>query len=145
MNFEPFDTGLVITRLRDQVKTAREIAGAAEYAAIKDLRGFQTPALYVIFAREGGNAQGPRGARVQPAQTSFGVVMAARNYRPGAGGQLDPELRQLIGLVRSALIGWVPPAPGATAIAWTGGDVLDYDDSTVLYADSYQLTNLLQK
>ena len=82
---------------------------------------------------------------VQPAVTRFGVALAVRNYRPGAGDQLGDELRKFIGLTRSALIGWVPPTPGATALAWEAGEVMDYDHSTVLYVESYQLTHLLQK
>jgi hypothetical protein len=35
--------------------------------------------------------------------------------------------------------------PGATALAWEAGEVMDYDNSTVLYVESYQLTYLLQK
>lgn len=146
MNFEPFDTGLVVKRLKAEVPGLREVGGAADYAAVQDLRGFSTPSAFVIFAGESGNAgNGPRGARVQPAATRFGVVLAVRNYRPGAGDQLGDELRQFIGLSRTALIGWVPPTPGATALTWEGGEVMDYDNSTVLYVDSYQLTHLLQK
>ena len=146
MNFEPFDTSLVIERLKAQVTDLRQVGGAADYAAVQELRGFAVPSAFVIFAGESGNAgPGPRGARVQPAVTRFGVALAVRNYRPGAGDQLGDELRKFIGLTRSALIGWVPPVPGATALAWEAGEVMDYDNSTVLYVESYQLTHLLQK
>lgn len=146
MNFEPFDTGLVEQRLKTMVPELRQVGGAADYAAVQDLRGFATPSAFVIFAGESGNAaSGPRGARVQPAVTRFGVALAVRNFRPGAGEQLGDELRQIIGKTRSALIGWVPPTPGATALVWEAGEVMDYDHSTVLYVESYQLTHLLQK
>lgn len=144
MNFEPFDTALVIARLKDQVPDLREVGGAADYAAVQELRGFATPSAFVIFAGESGGV-GPRGSRVQPAVTRFGVALAVRNYRPGAGDQLGDELRKVLGQTRSALIGWVPPVPGATALAWEAGEVMDYDHSTVLYVESYQLTHLLQK
>ena len=145
MNFEPFDTNLVIERLKAQVTDLRQVGGAADYAAVQELRGFATPSAYVIFAGESGGGIGPRGARVQPAVTRFGLALAVTNYRPGAGGQLGDELRKVLGLTRSALIGWVPPTPGATALAWEAGEVMDYDHSTVLYVESYQLTHLLQK
>lgn len=125
MNFEPFDTGLVIERLKAQVTELRQVGGAADYAAVQELRGFAVPSAFVIFAGESGNAgPGPRGARVQPAVTRFGVALAVRNYRPGAGDQLGDELRKFIGLTRSALIGWVPPCqaqppwPGRPAKSW---------------------------
>ena len=85
MNFEPFDTGLVIERLKALVPDLRKVGGAADYAAVQELRGFATPSAFVIFAGESGGTTGPRGARVQPAVTRFGLVLAVRNYRPGAG------------------------------------------------------------
>lgn len=145
MNFEPFDTGLVVERLKSQVPDLRQVGGAADYAAVQELRGFAVPSAFVIFAGESGGATGPRGARVQPAVTRFGLALAVRNYRPGAGDQLGDELRKVLGQTRSALIGWTPPVPGATALAWEAGEVMDYDHSTVLYVESYQLTHLLQK
>ena len=145
MNFEPFDTGLVIDRLKTQVPDLRQVGGAADYAAVQELRGFATPSAFVIFAGESGGGTGPRGARVQAAVTRFGLALAVRNYRPGAGDQLGDELRKVLGLTRSALIGWVPPTPGATALVWEAGEVMDYDHSTVLYVESYQLNHLLQK
>ena len=145
MNFEPFDTGLVIDRLKTQVPDLRQVGGAADYAAVQELRGFATPSAFVIFAGESGGGTGPRGARVQAAVSRFGLALAVRNYRPGAGDQLGDELRKVLGLTRSALIGWVPPTPGATALIWEAGEVMDYDHSTVLYVESYQLTNFLQK
>ena len=145
MNFEPFDTDLVVQRLKTMVPELRQVGGAADYAAVQDLRGFATPSAFVIFAGEAGSANGPRGARVQPAVTRFGVALAVRNFRPGAGDQLGDELRQIIGQTRSALIGWVPPTPGANALVWEAGEVMDYNNSTVLYVESYQLTHLLQK
>lgn len=145
MNFEPFDTSLVVERLKALVPDLREVGGAADYAAVQELRGFATPSAFVIFAGESGGGTGPRSARVQPAVTRFGLALAVRNYRPGAGDQLGDELRKVLGLTRSALIGWVPPIPGATALVWEAGEVMDYDHSTVLYVESYQLTHLLQK
>ena len=145
-NFQPFDTGLIEQRLRQLVPALREVGGAAQYAAVQDLRGFVPPCAYVIFAgEEGSNAPGPRGARVQPAVARFGIALAVRNYRPGMGDQLAPELRELIGQTRAALIGWLPPVPGAAPLAWEGGAVMDYDNATVLYVEAYQLTHLLQR
>lgn len=146
MSFAPFDTTLVIARLREQVPQLRQVGGAADYAAVADLRGFTTPSAYVIFAGESASgAPGPRGARVQAVDTRFGVALAVRNFRAGAGDQLGDELRQIIGATRAALIGWLPPVPGATALRWDSGEVMDYDHSTVLYVESYQLTHLLQR
>lgn len=146
MNFEPFDTSLVVARIRERATGLRFVGGSADYAAVKSLLDFAPPAAYVMFATESaGNVPGPRGARVQPAQADFGVALAVRNYREQRGAQLGSELRTLLGQVRDALIGWVPPTTGATAVQWTGGAVMDYDDAMLLWVDVYSCTHLLQR
>ena len=52
MNFEPFDTGLIMRRLRASVPELHVVGGAADYAAVKELRGFRTPSAYVVFAED---------------------------------------------------------------------------------------------
>lgn len=144
MSYEPFDTTLVEERIKASVPALRLVAGAADYAAVKDLRGFVVPSAFVLLAdEEPGGA--PRGAPVAPAHARVGVAIAARNYQPGAGGQLSDELRSLVGAVRKALIGWTPPVTGATAVAWAGGAVMDYDASAVLYIDTFVLTHVLTR
>jgi hypothetical protein len=142
-NFEPFDTSLAQARLKTQVAALREVEGASEYAAVKALRDFPTPCAYVLFAVEAGSGT-PRGARVAGASAEFGVVLAVSNYRDRRGEQLQPELVTLLGQVRSALIGWQPPAPGVGPIAWRGGAVMDYDDATLLWVEAYECTHVLQ-
>lgn len=142
MSYAPFDTTLVEARIKAEATDIRKVGGAAEFAAINALRGFATPSAFVIFAEEEAG-QAPAGSPITPATARIGVAIAARNYRAGAGGQVGEELRHLIGQVRKALIGWTPPSVGATAMSWAGGAVMDYDDSTVLYVDTFSLTHLL--
>ena len=145
MNFEPFDVMLAAKRLREQIPQLTSVAGVAEFSQVKDLRGFRTPSAYVLQAVEKPGVNGPRGARVQPAQTNFGVAIAVNNYRSEMDASTTDELRSIVGAVRTALIGWTPPVPGVTPIGWIGGEVVDFDDNALLFIDSYQLTNLLQK
>lgn len=145
MNFEPFDTTLVASRIQAAAPLMQQVSGAADYAAVRELRGFRTPSAYVVLVEEEAGQQGPRSARAVPARTVFGVVLALRNYRTGLGDQMAPEARTLIGQVRNALVGWQPPVPGATAIQWTGGSVVDYDESVLLFADTFTLTHVLQR
>ncbi|MDH0494249.1 phage tail terminator protein [Comamonas aquatica] len=142
MSYAPFDSALLEARIKAQCPDLREVGGAAEYAAVQDLRGFATPSAFVIFADEAAGVA-PEGSPVAPAIARIGVVIAAQNFRAGAGGQMTQELRQLIGQVRKALIGWTPPALGATAVSWAGGAVMDYDKSTVLYGDTFSVTHFL--
>lgn len=143
-NFEPFDTSLVEARLKAEVPELREVAGAADYAAVKNLRDFIVPGAYVLLADESGGGS-VRGAKAAPASAEFGVVLAVRNFRDRAGGQLKDELRELLGKVRAALIGWTPPAPGATACSWRGGAQMDYDDATILWVEAYECTHVLMR
>jgi len=52
MRFEPFDTGLIVQHLRQQVPELHFVGGAADYAAVRELASFRTPSAYVVFAEE---------------------------------------------------------------------------------------------
>lgn len=145
MSYAPFDTGLVIARLRTAVTQLRHVAGAAEYAAVKSLRDYVTPSAYVLMAQETAGERAPYGLKAQPAVAQFGVALALRNYREQLGEQLVPQLRDLVGQVRSALIGWQPSAPGGGPCLWEGGSVMDYDDATILWVDVYSCSHVLQR
>lgn len=145
MNFEPFDTDLVIARVKAIATDFRLVGGAADYASVKSLREFVLPSAYVLFAAEAGGNGGPTGAKAQAASADFGVAVVVRNFRDQRGGQLNAELRKLIGQVRSALIGWMPPAPGAAACQWRGGAVMDYDDAALLWVDAFSCSHVLQR
>lgn len=147
MNFEPFDTGLIAQRLREQVPALQFISGAADYAAVKELADFRTPSAYVVFAEEVNTGKFPAtpGVCFQSTSAVFGVVLALRNYREHFGEQMHQEARQLVGAVRMALIGHKPASHGASTVGWVSGAVLDYDASVLLFGDKYQLHNTLHK
>lgn len=71
MNFEPFDTSLVVNRLRQQVPGLQFVGGAADYAAVKTLAEFRTPSAYVVFAEEENTGKVPTsvGVCVQESST----------------------------------------------------------------------------
>ena len=147
MSFAPFDTDMVVARVARQVPELQLVGGAADYAAVKELRSFRTPSAYVIFAEERNTGKVPTSVNVcaQESVVEFGVVLALRHYKELRGEQMHQEARALIGAVRSALIGWRPPAQGARVVTWMSGKVLDYDAGVLLYADLYQLPYMLSK
>lgn len=147
MNFEPFDTGLIVQRVREQVSALHLVGGAADYAAVKELAAFRTPSCYVIFAEERNTGKVPPApcTTIQESVAQFGVVLALRHYKELRGEQMHQEARALIGAVRTALIGWRPPAPGARSVSWLSGKVLDYDAGVLLYADLYELPYMLSR
>lgn len=147
MNFAPFDTALIVDRLREQVGDLHHVAGAADYAAVQNLSAFRTPSAFVIFGEETNTGKVPSApcVNVQESLTQFGVVLALRHYRERMGEQMQQDARALIGQARAALIGWRPPENGARVVGWVSGKTLDYDASVLLFADLYQLHVLLNR
>ena len=147
MNFEPFDTNVIVRRLQAQAQGLHLVGSAADYAAVKELRSFRTPSAYVVFADEENTGTLPTTFCTVQVQTKvqFGVVLALRNYQEQLGGQMGEEARKLIGQVRSALIGFQPTGKGANVVSWQAGAVLDYDASVLLFADRYEVHHMLQR
>jgi len=147
MRFEPFDTGLIVQHLRQQVPELHFVGGAADYAAVRELASFRTPSAYVVFAEEENTGKFPATPQVcfQGSSAKFGVVLALRHYSEQLGEQMQQEARRLIGQVRSALIGFQPTGKGANVVNWQAGAVLDYDASVLLFADRYEVQHTLQR
>lgn len=140
--FTPLDTSIIEQRLKDAVPDLNTVAGAAEYAAVQDMRSFRPGSAYVVLAGE----VNPEDPDAQPgrrqigrsqALATFGVIIAVRNYSDRTGSRAVQEAMPLIGAVRDALIGWSDTNSGMRPIAWKQGDVLDYDKSTLLWIDVF--------
>ena len=147
MNFEPFDTSVIVRRLQKEARSLHFIGSAADYAAVQELRGFRTPSAYVVFADEENTGKVPTTFCTTQLETAvqFGVVLALRNYQEQQGGQMGDEVRKLIGEVRAALIGFQPTGRGANVVTWQSGAVLDYDASVLLFADRYRVPHTLHR
>ena len=76
MSFAPFDTSLIVERLVTQLPALHFVGGAADYAAVKELRGFRTPSAYVIFAEENNSGKLPTSSL--PATTALPAMLMAR-------------------------------------------------------------------
>lgn len=144
---EPLDTTLIEQRLREQVSALQCVEGAAEYAAVKSVRDFRPGSAYVVLAQERNpnNPNTPEGARIRgknQALCTFGVIIAARNYRGRTGAAAMQDASPLIGAVRTALIGWHPVKP-FQPVAWLQGDVMEYDANTLLWIDVFTTTHYL--
>lgn len=132
------DTGLIEQRLREMVPTLESVAGAADYAAVQDIRSFRPPCAFVVLAQEKGSTDLPRG--VHQATATFGVITAARNYSSGSGSAAIDDARPLVKAIRTALVGWKPANREFFACSWVQGDVLDYDANTLLWIDVFETT-----
>ncbi|MHB1273617.1 MAG: phage tail terminator protein [Rhodanobacter sp.] len=146
MSAAPFDVALVIAQIKSAAPLLRQVSGAADYAAVKTLRDFAPPCAFVLLATEKleltpGNTTGH-----QRATASFGVVVAVRNYRAAdRGQQASDELRSVLGQLRSALMGWTPALPGGRPTQLVRGDLVDYDQATLLWTDQYQTQHFIQR
>lgn len=142
---EPFDTTVLEQRLGDQVPALQIVGGGADYAAIKDLRSFRHGSAYVVLANEKGSGgdmppqRRPSGR--QQVEATIGVIVAARNYRDSTGEEAMRDASPLIGAVRTALLNdWIPGEQLQRPLQWQQGDVLDYDNSTLLWIDIFTTT-----
>jgi len=145
VSFAPFDVRPVADRIRAGVADLRLVGLAADYAAVKNLRDFTPPSVFVVLAQEHFEASkaghGQRGEQVRMAQrgnVAVGVIIVGRNYREQQGAQLSAEMNALIGSVRGVLGGWIPDVPGARPCELQRGDLLQYDDATALWCDVWK-------
>lgn len=136
----PFSPALVIERLKASLTTCKLVGTAANYAAVKGLRDFPVPSVFVLRPRESGE---PHGGGRQRAEVLVGIAIVGRNYRDGAGAAATDDLDVLIGQVRDALMGWTPAVPGARPFQWAQGDLLDYDDSTAVWMEVFQTQHFI--
>ncbi|WP_339844301.1 hypothetical protein [uncultured Halopseudomonas sp.] len=143
MSFAPLDMQPIIEHLRASVPALDRVEGAAEYNQVKALSDFRIGTAYVVLANER-NPVGaaPQARRAASADSIFGVVLVARNYRDQSGAEALQDLGPLIGGVRQALVEW--DAPGMDAIRWLQGDAVDSDASRVLWIDVFTTTHVLR-
>ncbi len=146
MSFAPFDTDMVVARVARQVPELQLVGGAADYAAVKELRSFRTPSAYVIFAEERNTGKVPTSVNVcaQESVVEFGVVLALRHWRETRGEQMQDDMRAIVGQVRAARIGH-KPRKDIGAIGWQSGKVLYYDAGVLLFADVYELRHVMHR
>lgn len=142
MSSAPFSAALVMARLREQVTDLRSVEGIAAYSAVRNLSEFQPDGAHVLLVRERHNGEPPKAGR-QAAIVTFGVIIAVRNFRDPSGAESIDDISPLIGQVRAALMGWIPPVAGGRPCKWSEGDVLQYDQQTLLWADVYETQHFI--
>ena len=138
--FPAFDTAQVAARIRECLPELQFVGGAADLAAVQELRSFRTPSCYVVFAAAQNTGRLPDaiGQCALESRVEFATVLALRHWREHRGEQMQDEAQALAAKLRGALIGWRPPQPGCRVIGWQRGEVLDYDAATLLLRDEWQ-------
>lgn len=147
----PFDVQPIIARLQQLVPapTLRQVQGAAAYASVQQLAAFAPPCAYVILAREKSRPHAPGNGMpnvqrrmVQQVDVTFGVLVAVQNFREQLGAQSQDSLLAVLGAIRGALLGWVPPG-ASQPISLQQGDLMQYDAGRSLWADVYQTNHVI--
>lgn len=140
----------IIDRLRSTVSTFRQVAGAADLAAVTNLSDFPTPCAYVLTAREvfepAKTGYGTRGQQIpvqQASQVQFGVVLVVRNYREQRGAQVTDDLESMLTAERGALMGFIPDIGGARPCQLRQGEIKRYDQSTAMWVDLWQTQQMI--
>lgn len=142
MSNTPLNTSLIEQRLRDAVPELEDVQGSSAYAAVRSLTDFRPGTAFILLAAERNPAgSGPQAQRRAVAHSTFGVIVAARNYRDQLGAAALDDIAKLVGLIRGALHGW--SATGCSPCIWLQGDALDSDRDTVLWCDVYTTTHVL--
>ena len=95
--------------------------------------------LYVYpLSEQGGENLEPHGA-LQRHRLRIGVLIAVTNRRDRGGAGALNETETWREAVRTALVGWTPPA-GARPIAFARGAAIGLTDQTLLWQDEFEAT-----
>jgi hypothetical protein len=146
MSRAPFDSRLVIERLRSQLPASFTVGGAADLGAVTSTRDYRPPHVFVVLVKEEPQARKaghPGGAAEQLATVYFATLVVARNYRDPLGQAAATDLHESLGLVREALIGWVPVLPAARDCQLIEGQPSEFDASVLVWTDLYQTQHCL--
>lgn len=144
MNWQPFDVGLIQTKLSElagPTAPIKHLGTMAEYSKITDLLNTPTPAAYALLSHERTtDATTIRHAMV----STFGVVMIIRDVSSQQTdiNSVKKVLEPLIGEVRGKLIGWTP-SRSAKPIELVGGQVVDFVNGVLVWMDSYQVFHVI--
>lgn len=135
----------IIARLTAQAPTFKTVAGAAEFAALKNGPPKERqPAAYVIpIADQAGANKLVNGVRQQVA-SRFGVVLALGNLGDPRGEAASKAIETTRAAVRAALIGWSPTA-GDDPVTFAQGRMIGIQDGVVWWQDEFITGNTLSQ
>ncbi|WP_373840487.1 hypothetical protein [Glaesserella sp.] len=140
----PFDLRLVIERLKSRMPDdIKHIGSTAEYRSISELSlsGLPTPAVYVVPNNEIGHQDGV--AIRQMVTVTFSVILIVQSYQYSHASPQLAVSSPVIGKIREALMGWVPPIRGAKETHFVRGDVLDYSNNYLVWMETYKTSMIM--
>lgn len=127
-----------IARLLAEVSALKLVAGATEFGAASESNPPATPAAYVIRLRETGGPRATYSRVEQRVPVEIGIVLVTRNVADAKGAAAGVDMETLRSAVRTALLGWEPPA--ADPLEFGAGGLLAFRDQHLWWQDSYRST-----
>lgn len=132
-----FDSQLIIEHLKKSEFGFKKVEGAAEYAGVERVGSFVQNTLFVVMTKERNKSPDKSAiSKKAIADVTFGVISVGRNYRDSTGAAALNDIGPVIGRVRKAVLGWLPPGC-LTPCQWLEGNVLDYDKTNLLWVDVF--------
>ena len=113
------------------------VHGAASLAGARD--DHRRDALYVYPLSEDAGENLQEHGALQRHRLRIGVLVAVTNRRDRGGAGALNETETWREAVRTALVGWTPPA-GARPIAFARGAAIGLTDQTLLWQDEFEAT-----
>ena len=104
-------------------------------------------AVVLLLADVGSESAAPRVGAYQQVEAMLGVVHVIRSLNdPRAAGAIDP-MKALTGRTRSVLNGWLPDPdrPGADALTFRRGRLVDIADGAAVWQDEYSIAWLASR
>ncbi len=139
----------IATRLRETVPALRTVAGAGEYAALKEIPAREKmPAAFVLPMDDSGqpNRMASQVLR-QQVDRRISVVLLTRNASDTRGEKAAELLEPTVALIRAALVGWTPvlavqPAEGAALsspepLEFRRGRLIGIEDGVLSWSEEY--------
>jgi len=130
------DVSPIVTRLQAQLTGFVSIGASADADAAID-NAPATPAAYVVPLTETPDAPDLVGVHHQRLAQAFAVVLVVSNLRDVTGAAAAAELAAKRTALKAALLGWVPDASNAEAVAFAGGALLQFRDQRLWWRDVF--------
>lgn len=126
---------LIETRIRTQVPTLKEVAGAADMANIMSGR-LTDQGCYIFQERITATENHMVGTTIQRVAISFVVLIVVRNVRDARGADAADASYTLQASIKSALLGWSPDA-SADLLEYSGGALFSFSNGFFIWKDTF--------
>jgi hypothetical protein len=137
---------LIEQRIIEQVTGFEEVRGAASIAQMIDARGvlFVDRGCYVFQDRIATGATDSPTASSLGVWPQFAVVVTVRNVRDATGIDAADVAFDLLNGVRVALQGWTPVFGETSAMQYTGGQLISFENGFLTWRDTYRVNQYIQ-